>query len=131
MTWQDSEHAETHGEPFTVLLAAGSATPIVEESDGGDASKPTSRARELEPPPIRTWLWESTLSSLLHAVFVRGGTVATMLDGELLPFVWGIAQQYAPTVAAEHGESPTEPVVYALTTSIYDLTEYGDAKGSR
>lgn len=131
MRHEDSTLFESSRTPFTVVLSAGAATPIIGGPGTGDTSPHVDRAPGGQPQSSRNWVWQSSVSSLLHAVFARGGTVATRLDDELLPFVWGIARLHAQPVSAEHGETPSEPVVYALTTTIQELPDYWRRRGGR
>lgn len=118
MTSDTGQFAQA-ADPFTVVLIASFPPPSIgREFDASDVNDPL-RAGRVDPADLGTqhWLWESAVRSLLNTVFARGGTVVTTLDDEFVTLVWGIAQKYAPPVAAEHGEFPGDPVVYAVTDS--------------
>lgn len=126
-TWDDKQDDDVYRTPFTVVLSVGSAMPSVGGPDETDSTSHSDRSHGTEPVSSRSWTWQPSVSALLHAVFARGGTITARLDDELLPFLWGSAQVHAQAVPAEHGETPTEPAVYALTSA---MDEHPDPKRS-
>jgi hypothetical protein len=97
--------------PFTVVLSVGAPRPDTRSAAPRREAPPNDDDRVVGG---RSWLWQQSVSALLHAVFLRGGTVASRMNDELLPFAWGVAQTHAAVVAAERGAFARTPSIYLL-----------------
>lgn len=113
--WDDDEVVE----PFTILLSVGApgvtiGTPNSEErqdfSDSDDER--------------RRWAWQDTITSVLHAVFARGGSVVAGFDEDTFPLLWSTALSYAEAVPGEHGDRRTEvPLQIIATEQWYEAAD--------
>jgi hypothetical protein len=127
--WSGTNDTGLPRQPFTVILSVGLPKPKVGgPEENPEEPFPEERAHDELPITGRHWLWQQSVSALLHAVFVRGGSVAARLDDELLPFLWGTAQVHAQPVPAEHGEMPSEPPVYVLATDRDERRQDADSE---
>lgn len=118
MSWWAQLNDDNGVEPFTVVLSVGPPRVLIGRPDSDDLGAVGGTDDD-----GRHWAWPDTITTLLHAVFARGGSVVARFDEETFPLLWSTALRYAEAVPAEHGDRRMDaPLEIIATDRWYEST---------
>jgi hypothetical protein len=106
-------------EPFTVVLSVGPPSVLTGHPDSDDLGGVSASDDD-----GRHWVWQDTITTLLHAIFTRGGSVVARFDEATFPLLWATALRYAEALPAEHGDRRMEvPLEIIATERWYEAAD--------
>jgi len=112
--WSHIPDGPEQVEPFTVVLSVGPPDPALGRPG---RTGPERLIITDQNAAGRHWMWQQAVMAVLHAVFVRGGSVVSTFDDELFPLLWATALTYAEPAPAEHGARHLDAPLKVIATS--------------